>query len=510
MRRSIPAIILLLASQAPAQFGRGGGDWMTIGNDAQRSHWVRGDAKISPQTMQKPGFEMVWKVKMNMQARQMNSLTPPALIDFYIGYRGFRTLGFFGASSDKVIAIDTDLARLEWEKGFGAPTSSGTAQCPGGMTSSVARPTFTAYPGAFTARGFGRGGAAKSGVGEPFEGAVTLKPAAPPPPPPPAPSARPGRAAAPAPNPFARAPQYVHAVTADGKFHSMYLSNGDEPNPPVDFLPPNANAIGLILYGGHAYVATVNGCGGADNGVWALELQSKKVTQWKSTSGNIAGTEGFAAGPDGTLYVAAGNELVALEAGTLKPKSSFKAGSRSFTSSPVVFEYKDKDLIAAATSDGRLVVLDAGSLGNATPLAQSEVHSKPGFAAGALASWQDSSGARWILAPAAPEGKTGAIVAWKVVEKGSGIALETGWVSRDMAHPLTPAIVNGVIFALDGGSSSGNAVLYALDSSGKELWNSGKTITSFVRTGGLSAGGGRVYVGAHDGTQFAFGFPMEH
>jgi hypothetical protein len=31
-----------------------------------------------------------------------------------------------------------------------------------------------------------------------------------------------------------------------------------------------------------------------------------------------------------------------------------------------------------------------------------------------------------------------------------------------------------------------------------------------VRTGGLAAGGGRVYVGGHDGTQYAFGFPMEH
>ena len=54
-------------------------------------------------------------------------------------------------------------------------------------------------------------------------------------------------------------------------------------------------------------------------------------------------------------------------------------------------------------------------------------------------------------------------------------------------------------------------MLYALDAqTGKELWNSGKTITSFVHSGGLAAGGGRVYVGAYDGTQYAFGFPIEH
>jgi outer membrane protein assembly factor BamB len=58
---------------------------------------------------------------------------------------------------------------------------------------------------------------------------------------------------------------------------------------------------------------------------------------------------------------------------------------------------------------------------------------------------------------------------------------------------------------------SSPAVLYALDSvTGKELWSSGSTITSFVHSGGLSGGGSRVYVSTHDGTQYAFGFPIEH
>jgi hypothetical protein len=52
----------------------------------------------------------------------------------------------------------------------------------------------------------------------------------------------------------------VNAITADGKFHSMYVSNGDEPNPPIDFLPANANARGLIVFDKTAYVA-INGCG---------------------------------------------------------------------------------------------------------------------------------------------------------------------------------------------------------------------------------------------------------
>jgi outer membrane protein assembly factor BamB len=331
---------------------------------------------------------------------------------------------------------------------------------------------------------------------------------------------------------------YVHAITADGKFHSMYVSNGDEPNPPVDFLPPNANARGLMVFDKTAYVATVNGCGGAENGIWALNLESKKVTQWKSGSG-VVGHAGFAAGPDGRIYVASRNgELVELEPGTLTVKGSYKAG-RAFSSSPLVFEYKDKDLIAVATSESKIQLLDAGAL-NGPVLATTQAFSSEDFATGSLASWQDAAGTRWVLAPAGGsvaavagfaagngEVKNGAIVAFKVVEENGSFTLQPGWVSRDLLSPLPPAIVNGVVFALASGEfrsgdarltaaaqrakGSSNAVLYALDAAtGKELWNSGNSITSFVHSGRLAAGGGRVYVGDHDGTQYAFGFPMEH
>jgi outer membrane protein assembly factor BamB len=61
------------------------------------------------------------------------------------------------------------------------------------------------------------------------------------------------------------------------------------------------------------------------------------------------------------------------------------------------------------------------------------------------------------------------------------------------------------------GGGSVPAVLYAFDSAdGKELWSSGKTIASPVHSGGLAAGGGRIYVSDHEGTQYAFGMPMEH
>src|SRR5690349_12914027 len=75
---------------ANAQFGRGAADWITNGGDAQRSSWIRTDAKISKDSLQKPGFQFLWKVKLGSDPRQ-SALTALVLLDRYIGYRGFRS-----------------------------------------------------------------------------------------------------------------------------------------------------------------------------------------------------------------------------------------------------------------------------------------------------------------------------------------------------------------------------------------------------------------------------------
>ena len=526
------ACALIGSGEAFAQ--RGGGDWMTSGMDGQRSGWVRADSKISDASMKKPGFQFLWKLKLNGQPRQLNSLTAPALLDFYIGYKGFRTLGFFGTSADTVIAVDTDLARVEWEKTLGssAKTANPTLDCPGGMTSAVTRRTSVGYPptpaGGRGGGGFGRAGGAKSAVGLPGEGAAILKEERPQQParmPPAAPPAKPGRRAAPVANAFGRAIQWVDALTSDGKLHSVYVSNGDEPNPAVSFLPANANAQGLIVFDGTAYAETVNSCGGVENGLWALDLESKKVSHWKAGATGVGGSAGPAVGPDGTIYATDGSDLVALEAAALTVKSTYKAGAK-LTSSPVVFEFKGKDLLAVTAADGTLHLLDTAKPD--APLAKSAPFSGAEYAAGALASWQDGSGNRWVLAPAGPMGgaKNGSIAAFKVVERNGLATLETAWTSRAMTSPLPPIVVNGVIFALSSGEyrtadtkmpaadrakKSSNAVLYALDAAtGKELWNSGSKIASFAHSGGLAAGGNRIYVGTYDGTQYVFGMPMEH
>ena len=145
-----------------------------------------------------------------------------------------------------------------------------------------------------------------------------------------------------------------------------------------------------------------------------------------------------------------------------------------------------------------------------------------------VASWQDSAGTRWIavttsgpvhadtkVAMANGTVSAGTLVAFTVVDQNDVPTLQPQWRSRDLASPATPAIVNGVVFALASGEARGrgrasNAVLYALDAAtGKELWTSGTTMTSSVRGVGPSAGDSQVYVAAADGTLYVFGMPME-
>jgi outer membrane protein assembly factor BamB len=266
----------------------------------------------------------------------------------------------------------------------------------------------------------------------------------------------------------------------------------------VPFVPPDADARGLIVVDDVAYVATTGRCGKAPTGVWALDLGTKQVTMWRAPA-EIAGSLGPAIGPDGTIYVATTvGELSALQPQTLAPKGVYRSGGAAFTSSPVIFEHHGSMLIAAAMRDGRIQLLDGARLASVGALASPTA----GRGAGAVVSWADSGGTRWLLAP----GRGGG-VALKVVEQDGALAFQPGWTSRDMT-PLGPVVISGVIFAASGGRGSPSR-LYALDgATGQELWNSGAAIGSVAR--GLSGESGQVYVGTNDGTLYAFGFPMEH
>ena len=270
-------------------------DWTTVGSDAQRSSWVRSDIKITPAAVRSAEFQFLWRMPLAYEPRSGRAASVPVLLDFLISHRGFRSLAFVGDSSGGVFAMDTDLARMEWERQFSSRSSASSTDCPGGMTANLTRPTAAAMPSAigFTARG--RRSPANSGVGLPGEGAVTLaaavgsRSAAVRPP-------SGGRTRPPAQRAL-RGVTLVYALSADGKLHSLYVSNGRNRAAPIAFLPANAKAAGLIVVDGTAYVTTSNQCGGATDGVWALDLESGSVATWESPGGGVAGPCGCGVRP---------------------------------------------------------------------------------------------------------------------------------------------------------------------------------------------------------------------
>ncbi len=537
-------LILLLSGTGWAQTP--GLDWLTDSSDAQRSAWIRTDQKISIEGMKRAAgtpdqFQFLWKMKVANAPRQMNSLMAPATLDRLIGYRGFRMLGFFPGSEGKIFTIDTDLGRMEWEKQLvsAVPSGRGTLQCPGGMTTGIVRPILPRIPPVPNYGGRGRRTPGVSAVGAPGAGGVTLANVRPNPPAPP-PSAQP--ATPPRANPanppggqLGAGPFLIHALTGDGKFHSLHLSNGAEYQPAAAFLPSGANAHGLIVVDQVAYAATTGACGGAANGIWALDLETKQVRSWPGT---VAGTAGPAFDGTGTLYVATegggerGGQIVALAPRTLAEKSQYTPGPQTrFASSPVVFEHKGKTLLAVGSRNGQVHLLDTSNL--ARPLTVTAAGTAD-WSPGALSSWQDQNGVRWILGAvegALPPGfsgpaSKGAVVAWKVEEKEGSYSLTPGWASKSLPSPLPPTIINGVVFAVASGefrpaqprvptatrvARASNAILYALNGqTGEEIWNSGTTIRSFTRGNAVAGGMSQVYVTGYDGTIYTFGFPMEH
>ncbi len=474
-------------------------DWTSVGADAQRSSWVRADHKTSPETVRDPEFRLLWKMSIPNNSLQGNGLTAPALLDFLISHRGFRSLAFFGSNSGSVFAVDTDLARTEWERHLFPDTGPGSPDCPGGMTANVTRPTAAAMPSSLGILARGRRSPARSAVGQPHRGAVTLLEAVSAPAPGPAPGT--GRVRPPA-RPALRGVKLVYALATDGMLHALHASNGTNRMAPLRFVPANANARGLIIVDGVAYVTTANGCNGVPDAVWALDIQSGSVHSRESGGGSVVGPTGVAFSPEGTLFAASRNgPLVALESGSLALRASSRV--RGFRSSPVVFDHDGKDRVAAVASDGSIKVFDAESLDE---LASGRPTGMPPDSETALATWLDRDGSRWILAPSRES-----IVAWKILGNAEGTRLEAGWESTAMDMPLPPIVVNGVVFALDGGAPSGSAKLYAFEGiSGKHLWDSGHSIASTARGHTLASGPGHVFLTTADSSLYTFGFPMEH
>jgi outer membrane protein assembly factor BamB len=577
--------VLVLGATVYAQVGRGGSEWLTAGADAQRTSWIRTDPKISVESMSSPGFELQWTAKLDNRARQLNGLTQGVTAN---GVTLFVPMSIIGGSSNNVFAIDNDTGYVVWQRHFDVAIPAPTPGCPAGMTAAATRivplvpPPITVPPS-----GGGRAVQAyRSVIGEPGQGVPIetrgggpgrgpAAPGAPNPagaaPPAPGPQRQggdpAGRGAAPAPagggggggggrgnagpaipgappitaGGLGRPSGVVYAISSDGVLHVMGLQSGKDIQRPAEFFPANARWSDAIAVNTTLYTSTSGSCAGAPNGVWGIDLDSdaKPVVSWKSKD-DLVGTLAFTS--DGTVVIAEKRGIVLLDGKTLQEKGSFSASGAELVTGPTVFRHHDKEIVAAGTKDGRIVLVDATASGGAsrsTPLYVSNPVATGGSIVDGLASWQEMTivpppppppasptappgpigppapanvtlGARWILAPV-----TGAVVALKLTDSNGALALEPAWTARNFSAPSTPIVVNGVVFALSTGrpatAGAGTpAALRAFEgTTGKLLWDSGTAMKAFASPGSFWSAMGQLYVGTADGAVYAFGFADE-
>lgn len=509
-------------------------DWPFYGGDAQRTGWEKSDSRITKENVK--DFQLVLKRKLDNRQKGPHSLSAPVIIGNLISYRGFKELAFVAGSSGNVWSIDADLDRIFWQKHFNPlpDKENGATSCSASVT---ATPALTP-PLNF---GAGRPRGAPGTAGTPGGRA----PAATAPPP-----AGAARGPAPAPGrvggPGFGTPRPVFVLAGDGKLHQLNSSDGSDQFPPLSFVPPGAKASSLTLHDGVLYTTTSSSCGGAPSAVWTVSLNDAdpKPVSFVSRGGNIGGIGGFALGADGTVYVQTGKgesdpasnkwseTLLALTPKDLKVKQYFRAsGSGSVT--PVVFAWKDREIVVSAGKSGSLYLLDAQSPGgddHKTPVYETAPLSSNGVWGG-LSSWADTDGTRWVLAAVwgslNPDLKSlltngnaphGSIVAFKVEEQNGKPVLTPVWASRDMSSPEPPVITSGVVFALSAGEftseerpkESSHATLYALDgTTGKEMYSTGNQVTAPGNLTGLTVANGRVYFTTTDNTLYAFGIYLE-
>jgi outer membrane protein assembly factor BamB len=527
-------IALGCSGAAYAQMSRSQ-DWNTFGSDQGRSGWERSDPRISKDTLAKE-FALLYRMKLEENARGTRSVTPPMIINTLISYRGFKELAFSGGSNNTVYAINADFGKMFWQKPLIYSSELPQAKEPNLACSGSVTPLVSLVPPPVFGRG-GRGGG------------------------PPATTVAPGRGLGGA---GFGASRPVLTLGSDGRLHRLNSANGDDlGGVPSRFLPPNARASMLNVADNVVYTSTNQGCGAVANAIWAMDFaaETPTVTSFQTKGGGVWGAGGVAIGPDQTIYAQLGdgtldpaankwsNTLVALSPRTLEMKQYFtppnltpakNIGMNAAT--PVVFPWKDTTVVAASGKDGRVYLLDATLMGGAdhkTSLSKSAPLSD-GLTADrgiyGLASWLDEAQGRWIAASVwgpvtgSPLNLNGGIVVFKVEDHDGLPELKQAWVSHDLSAPVAPVAASGVVFALSAGDYTrtpkvgyndiylveerpkplAHATLYAIDAStGKDIWSSRTMIAAPGTLTGLTVANGRVYLGTTDGAFYCFGIPME-
>ncbi len=496
-------------------------EWTTDGGDAQRTGWQRDEKILNKDNVK--NLKLLWKLKTDNVTRALFSFTP-ALILNVPANGGTKEMAYFVGASDNLYAVEAETGKIVWKKHFTYEAPAGR----GGNNANV-DPAHLGF--------LGPGGSTDTPVIGP-------------------------------PGPNGHRPIYM--TDGGGMLHSLDTVNGEDITPPFKF----GNSKFALQLVGNTLWAPINGFMGATK----LDDPTHHIylTEGMGRSGGLWGLRGAAVDSTGTVWSTTGdgsvdesdpknliiaNSMVGftIDGDHVKVKDYFTPANWYWlwkrdldpNNTATIFNYKGRELMVASGKECRVFLLDPKSPGGAdhhTPLYKTPLFCNEDAdfqdqgSWGALSTWEDASGTRWILAPFwgpahpafkfpvtnTPVAKEGGVAAFKLQEVGGKLELVPAWVSRDMHRGYPPVIANGVVYGFGSGeftkqatperglnfdsslraAESGHATIYALDGqTGKELWSSGDTITSFNHFAGLSIANGKIYLGTYDGTFWAFGLP---
>lgn len=496
-------------------------DWVTDGGDVNRSGWAK-DEKIL--TKANVGtLKLKWKLETGNEPRALHALMPVLVVGQLKTSDGVKQIGFVSGISDNLYAFDVETGKIVWQKHWDYPAPAGR----GGRGNAPTDPKRLGF--------LQPGGSSDTPVIGP---------------------------------PDAQGRRPVYFVTGDGMLHTLNAADGTDLQPPFKFYGGKGWALNLV--GTTLWMQTTYS--GASIAAVRLDDPEHKVMTWNAGSGGAWGRRGVAVDSEGTAWTTTGDGVydptsdppryansvvgVHLVDGEMKLKDYYTPTNWEWlrkrdldpNNTPTIFTYKGKELIAASGKECRLYLLDPESVGGdnhqtpayKTPLfCNEEVDFQDMGSWGALSSWEDPGGTRWVLAPfwgpvhsqakfpiSYGPVKEGGVAAFKLVERSGKLEFQPAWVSRDMKRGEPVIIVNGMVVGYGSGeetkqawpdiglqfdssirASKGTfATIYVLDAlTGKELWSSGDQIHQFNHFSGVTVANGRIYLGTYDGTLYCFG-----
>jgi outer membrane protein assembly factor BamB len=490
-------------------------DWLTFAHDPQRTGWAAEESAITSQTA--PNVTLLWKAKADNESYSLWALTAPVVAENVSTAKGVKTVVYVASISGKVFAFEADTGELLWtyniknfvESRKNVYVFQGTFLCPNGITATPVIDRSTDMLFVLGSDGMLYG--LDLGSGRVRYGPVQFVP------------------------PFSKA---WSLNLVDGKIYttlSQGCGNGFSGFYSIDIRDRHHPVVeqGLLS---NTNTAGIWGRGGPVIG----------------TNGRVYGGTG-----DGHFDLVAGdysNAVVSASLIDLKildyylPPNWKHLNSKDFdmgSASPVYFGWRNRDLVAHGAKEGVITLMDADSLGSYDH--QNPLYTSPRLGNdaaeccsglgiwGGLSTARDSEGQTWIYVPmGGPPAKNGpqfaitngdvskgSIMAFKVVadSRTGGPMLSPAWISGGFASPEPPIIEDDVVLALSNGENAVQkggekkrllntrpAVLRALDArTGKELYNSGASITSWVHFSGLAAASGKIFAVDHDSNIYCFG-----